>query len=152
MSAKEIFDKSLSLEDGETLLVPCLDLRQQESLRVSLAYHRRLFLDKSSANFEILVSKVQQEGRAFVSISKAPRITSGFIVSKDGSTRLTSLKPTPMSAIARGGLEISRMREAMLEDGMTPDEIAAYFASSQEVSNIDVSGCTLSPEELEEGK
>jgi hypothetical protein len=149
MSAKEIFDKSLSLEDGETLLVPCIDLRQQESLRVSLAYHRRLFLDKSSANFEILVSKVQQEGRAFVSISKAPRITSGFIVSKDGSTRLTSLKPTPMSAIARGGLEISRMREAMLEDGMTPDEIAAYFASPQEVSNIDVSGCTLSPEELE---
>jgi hypothetical protein len=54
-----------------------------------------------------------------------------------------------MSAIARGGLEISRMREAMLEDGMTPDEIAAYFASPQEVSNIDVSGCTLSPEELE---
>jgi hypothetical protein len=149
MSAKEIFDKSLSLEDGETLLVPCLDLRQQESLRVSLAYHRRLFLDKSSANFEILVSKVQQEGRAFVSISKAPRITSGFIVSKNGSTRLTSLKPTPVSAIARGGLEISRMREAMLEDGMTPEEIAAYFASPQEVSNIDVSGCTLSPEELE---
>jgi hypothetical protein len=149
MSAKEIFDKSLSLEDGETLLVPCIDLRQQESLRVSLAYHRRIFLDRSSANFEILVSKVQQEGRAFVSISKAPRITSGFIVSKDGSTRLTSLKPTPMSAIARGGLEISRMREAMLEDGMTPEEIAAYFASPQEVSNIDVSGCTLSLEELE---
>jgi hypothetical protein len=146
MSAKEIFDKALTLKDDETLLVPCVDLRQQESLRVSLAYHRRIFLDRSSANFEILVSKTQQEGRAFVSICKVPRITSGFIVSKDGSARLTSLKPDPMSVIARGGMEISRMREAMAEDGMSLEEIDAYFAKP-EVSNIDVSGCTLSPEE-----
>ena len=149
MSAKEVFDKAITLQDGESLLVPCNDLRQQESLRVSLAYHRRLYLDRSSANFDILVSKTLQEGRAFISLSKVPRITSGFIVSKDGTARVTSLKPDPISQVGREALEVSRIRQAMKEDGMTEEEIDNYFATPQEVSNIDVSGCTLSPEELE---
>ena len=149
MSAKEVFDKAISIQDGETLLVPCNDLRQQESLRVSLAYHRRLFLDRSAANFDIIVSKTNQEGRAFISISKVPRITSGFIISQDGTARVTSLKPDPVSTIGREALEVSRIRQAMKEDGMSDAEIDAYFASPQEVSNIDVSECTLSPKELE---
>jgi len=149
MSAKEVFDKAITLQDGESLLVPCNDLRQQESLRVSLAYHRRLYLDRSSANFDILVSKTHQEGRAFISLAKVPRITSGFIVSKDGTARVTSLKPDPVSSVAREALEVSRIRQAMKEDGMSEEEIDDYFSTPQEVSKIDVSGCTLSPEELE---
>ena len=149
MSAKEVFDKAISIQDGETLLVPCNDLRQQESLRVSLAYHRRLFLDRSAANFDIIVSKTNQEGRAFISISKVPRITSGFIISQDGTARVTSLKPDPVSTIGREALEVSRIRQAMKEDGMSDAEIDAYFNSTPEVSNIDVSECTLSLKELE---
>ena len=149
MSAKEVFDKAISLQDGETLLVPCNDLRQQESLRVSLAYHRRLFLDRSAANFDIIISKSNQEGRPFIAISKVPRITSGFIISQDGSARVTSLKPDPVSTIGREALEVSRIRQAMKEDGMSEEEIEAYFNGVTEVSNIDVSECTLSPKELE---
>lgn len=149
MSAKEIFDKAVTIQDGETLLVPCNDLRQQESLRVSLAYHRRLFLDRSAANFDIIIAKVHQEGRAFVSLNKVPRITSGFIISANGQARVTSLKPDPLSQVGREALEVSRMRQAMKEDGMSDAEIDAYFASP-EVSNIDVSECRLSPEVLEE--
>ena len=149
MSAKEVFDKAVTIQDGETLLVPCNDLRQQESLRVSLSYHRRLFLDRSAATFDIIISKVHQEGRAFISLSKVPRITSGFIISANGEARVTSLKPDPVSNIAREGLEVSRMRQAMKEDGMSDAEIDAYFNSPTEVSNIDVSECVLSPEVLE---
>lgn len=149
MSAKEIFDKAVTIQDGETLLVPCNDLRQQESLRVSLAYHRRLFLDRSAANFDIIIAKVHQEGRAFVSLNKVPRITSGFIISADGQARVTSLKPDPLSQVGREALEVSRMRQAMKEDGMSDAEIDAYF-NAPEVSNIDVSECRLSPEVLEE--
>ena len=149
MSAKEVFDKAVTIQDGETLLVPCNDLRQQESLRVSLAYHRRLFLDRSAANFDIIIGKVHQEGKAFVSLAKVPRITSGFIISANGQARVTSLKPDPVSSVAREALEVSRIRQAMVEDGMTEAEIEAYFNGPPEVSNIDVSECVLSPEALE---
>lgn len=150
MAARDIFDKAVELTQGETLLIPCYDSRQQESMRVSLAYQRRYFLDKSEANFDIIVHKVTQNGRPFISLTKSPRIDTGFIISQDGSTRTTSLKPDPVSEITREALQVSRIRSAMKEDGFTDEQIDNYLKSPQEVSKIDTSECVLSSENLEE--
>jgi hypothetical protein len=150
MSAKEIFDKAIQLPQGDTLLVPCNDFRQQESLRVALAYHRRLWLGNSGAEFDLIVNKFSREAKTFISIVKVPRITSGFILRQDGSIQATSLKPDKLTSIVKGGLAISRMRQTMKEDGMTEQQINDYFADVPGVSKIDASECVLSPEVLDE--
>lgn len=148
MSAKEIFDKALTIKPGQTLLVPCHDFKQQESLRVSLAYQRRMFLQTSGIDFDIIASKVTKGGKPFVSLTKMPRIETGFLVEEDGKVETVSLKPTPLTEIGRDALDVSRLRQAMLEDGMSEADIAAYFADSQETSNFDASEaeCSLKEE------
>lgn len=148
MSAKDIFDKAITLKPGQTLLVPCHDYKQQESLRVSLAYQRKVFLSSADVAFDILSSKVSKNGKPFVSLTKLPRIETGFIVEEDGQVETISLKPDPVSSIGRDGLDMARMKQAMRDDGMSEADIAAYFADSQETSIFDTPGeeCQLKEE------
>ena len=137
MSAKDIFDRAVMLKPGQTMLVPCHDFKQQESLRVSLAYQRRTFLNSTDVNFDVVASKVQRGGKPFVAVCKLPRIDTALIIEEDGKVETISLKPTPASKVARDALNIERLREAMREDGMTEEEIMNYFLDSQETSIID---------------
>lgn len=152
MSAKNIFDKAVGINAGETLMVPCHDFRQQESMRVALAHQRRYFLDKSNANFDILVHKKIHDGKPYISISKVPRITTGFIISKDGEVKTTSLEPEPEdNSVTSGIIELARIRAAMKEDGYTEEQIDEYLAGedAKKMSIVDTSGVCLKPEELE---
>ena len=146
MATKDIFDKAITLEEGETLLVPCHDTRHQESLRVGLSYQRRTFLDQASADFDIIVSKVRQNNQLFVALRKVPRITSGIIVAEDGTSRPTSLKPE--APIQNEIISAARIIAAMRQDGIPEDQIQAYL--SGETSIIDTSVECLSPDKLDE--
>jgi hypothetical protein len=145
MSAKEVFDRAITLKEGETLLVPCHDHRQQESLRVALAYQRRAFLSQADTNFDIISSKVTREGKPFVAISKAPRITTGFVISKDGNISTTSLKPAP-GAVDTDIIELARMKAAMKEDGYTDAQLQEHLAGKK-VSINDICSLAAEPEE-----
>lgn len=148
MSAKEIFDKAMLLKPGQTLLIPCHDYKQQESLRVSLAYQRRTFLNSTDTGFDIVAQKLSQNGKPFVSITKMPRINTGFLISENGKVETISLKPDPVSAIARDALNLDRIKQAMREDGKTEEEIMTYLNDSAETSIIDTSddACQLKEE------
>jgi hypothetical protein len=145
MSAKDIFDKAISLNEGDQLLIPCHDLRQQESMRVSLAHQRRYFLSNTAVNFDIVVSKVTREGNPFLLLGKKPRLDTGLVVSKDGTVRTVSLRPDPVTSIARDGLEIERIRAAMLQDGYSEEDINNYLSGGQEPPKNDT--CLLKGEE-----
>lgn len=137
MSAKEIFDKAITLQPDEQLLIPCHDARQQESMRVSLAHQRRYFLSQSGVNFDIVVNKITRDGNPFILLSKKPRINTGLVVSADGSVRTVSLKPTPISNIVREGIELERIRAAMREDGHSEEEINKFLEVDEIVSKND---------------
>lgn len=137
MSAKEIFDKAVGLSTDEQLLIPCHDIRQQESMRVSLAHQRRYFLSQSNVNFDIVVNKITRDGNPFLLLSKKPRIDTGIVISADGQLKTVSLKATPVSNLAREALEISRIRAAMLEDGHTEEEIDRFLDTGEITSKID---------------
>ena len=137
MSAKEIFDKAITLQADEQLLIPCHDIRQQESMRVSLAHQRRYFLSQSGVNFDIIVNKVNRDGAPFILLSKKPRIDTGLIVSGDGTVRPVSLKATVLNNLTREALEVERIRSAMLEDGHSEEEINKFLETGELTSKID---------------
>jgi hypothetical protein len=135
-TAKELFDMSLNLQMNETLLIPAYNKGHQESLRVSLSYNRRLFVENTLADYDIIISKLTKNdmgsSKYYVKLQKLPRITTGIIIAPDGSMREASLnKDDPLGRI--GDLtthdENVRIRNAMKEDGYTDNEIDAYLAS-----------------------
>ena len=138
MSAKDIFDRAITLNPGDTLLIPCHDTRQQESMRVSLAYQRRVFLGSAKVGFDIIASKVTKEGKPFISIAKMPRITQGFIISADGGVKTTSLEADPITNLAHDAVDMARIKKSMKEDGYSDADIDAYL-SGQQVSKNDTS-------------
>lgn len=150
MGAKDIFDKAILLKPGQSLLVPCHDLRQQESLRVGLAIQRRHFLASTDTDFDIISSKVTKAGKPFISLSRLPRITTGFIVSENGEVETTSLIPDPVSNIGRDALDLNRIRKAMKDDGYSDEQIEAYL-NSEKVSKIDASDETVCLDPDKEG-
>ena len=147
--SQDIFAKAMSLRAGQKMLVPCHNTRQQESLRVSLAWQRRSFHD-TSAGFDILTSKRTKNGKPFLQLEKVPRNETVLVVDEDGSSTVESIRANPLSEITDMGLNYSRIKRAMEEDGKTQEEIDAYF-SSEEVSKIDTSldECELNPEALD---
>lgn len=140
MAAKDIFDLAMTLKMGEQLFVPTHNKQQQESLRVSLAYNRRVFLEQTLTDYDIIVSKQTRAGKHFVCLSKMPRITKGTVVSPNGTIREVSLEDPELQAeeVIVGSPddfdEDTRIRKAMKGDGFSDEEIDAYF---REVSKND---------------
>ena len=136
MSAKHLFDLSLDLKMKEQLLIPVHSKQQQESLRVSLSYNRRVFNESTSCDFDILVSKMSKGEKHYVSLTKVPRITAGIIISPDGSTRSTSIDQKYDDNLPPDECfdENQRIRAAMKADGYTDEQIEEYFSKP---SNID---------------
>lgn len=139
MSAKEIFDISLTLKMKEQMLVPVHNKQQQESLRVSLSYNRRMFLESTITDFDIIVSKYSKGEKYFVCLTKMPRITSGVILSPDGSSRTVNftdkkLEEEEIELTPTEYDEDARIKKAMKADGYTDAQIDEYFSKP---SNID---------------
>lgn len=134
MSAKELFDLSLTLKMNEQLLIPVHNLQQQESLRVSLSYNKRKFQESTNVDFEIVVSKVTKKEKYFVSLTKMPRITTGLVISPDGSTRPVSITPDDTYELAEEEIDLTdedaRIRKAMKDDGYTDEQIDEYFSKT----------------------
>ena len=136
MAAKDIFDLSLTIKMHEQLFVPVHNKQQQESLRVSLSYHRRVFLEQTATDFDIIISKQTKANKHFVCLTKMPRITKGVVVSPDGSTREMSFEDPELQAeeITVGDMECfdedARIRKAMKEDGFSDAEIEEYFSKT----------------------
>jgi len=147
MSAKDIFDQALGMNMRDQFLVPVHNKAQQESLRVSLSYNRRLFYESTNVDFEILISKVTRNETHYVVMTKMPRITTGVILSPNGSAKTVSLaEPTQTVLPPAITSDVDqRIRKAMEEDGCTPEEIDDYFSKT---SNVDT---LLDQEEISDG-
>ena len=149
-NAKDIFDTAMTMKEGETLLIPCHNVSQRESLRTGIAWQRRSFSERAYSQFDIICSKVSQNGKLCLALKKVAKVTQGIIVSENGEARPQSFERTPLTDIISEGIDHSRIRRAMEEDGKTQEEIDAYFAG-EETSKIDTSldECNLNPEVLD---
>lgn len=134
MSAKELFDLSVGLNMKEQLLIPVHNKQQQESLRVSLSYNRRLFTLSQDVDFEILISKVTQDDKYFVSLTKMPRITTGLVISPDGTQKSVNIASRPDDETVTVDEDFldedARIRKAMKDDGYSQQEIDEYFSKT----------------------
>ena len=127
---KEIFDKAILIEDGETFIIPCHNEGHMESVRVMLSRQRKMFLENTSTTFDIVIRREKKYDNFLVSLQKVPRITTGMILSADGSMREVSLEPeqneVPQFAEVRSA-EDARIKAKMLEDGYTKEEVDQHL-------------------------
>jgi len=74
--AQRIFDKALSLKEGERILIPFLDEKDRESFRVSLYRERSKFREKvgSKAPFDVKIQRFTDKGRPCIILSLAPSV------------------------------------------------------------------------------
>lgn len=138
MSAKDIFDQALGMNMRDRFLVPVHNKAQQESLRVSLSYNRRLFYESTNVDFEILISKVTKGETHYVVMTKMPRITSGIILSPDGSAKTVNLAEPTQTVLPPAVTPDTdqRIRKAMEEDGCSQEEIEDYFSKTSNVDTL----------------
>lgn len=78
MTVFEFFQKALELEEGEKLLIPCMSISAQESMRVRL-YQLR----KQAREDSVLVSKITLDGKPYISLQKIS-LHKAFIVKTSG--------------------------------------------------------------------
>lgn len=151
MNSKELFDKIIHLGIGQQIAIPCHSRDQMNSMRVSLGRERRRFLDSGVFDFDILVKSRTTYNNFFVILEKTPPLDAPFIISAEGEITgrlqeqpILTTVPAPVPQAA--DTEKERLIKTMREDGLSDEEINAYFGEeptenlSEEMSKIDVSG------------
>lgn len=111
MSLDLYFDQALTMEQGDTLMIPCDDKREQESLRVRLYQLRK----KSRAE-NLSIYRTDVDGKLFVAIRKGVSST-GMIVKRSGEVidlDFAKIKSTPTT--------LSRLATVAIEDGLSLEE------------------------------
>lgn len=110
MSLELYFDQALSMEQGDTLMIPCDDKRDQESIRVRLFQLRK----KSHAD-NLSIYRAELGNKLFVAVRKNIPST-GMIVKKSGEIVSLNL-PEPGYKSS-----LTRMAAAAIEDGLSLEE------------------------------
>jgi hypothetical protein len=93
LDVRTYFDKSLELNEGDKMFIPCLDAKHQSSLRTQLNRMRKEYATKRDYKImELLgVSKQDIDGKLFVVLEKRMQIDDAFILRHDGKTESLQL-------------------------------------------------------------
>jgi hypothetical protein len=128
MTLTEYFQEALKLEDGDTLLIPCADEREQESTRVRLYTLRRT---NRQSSLEISKQKMKDGlgEKLFVAIKKRSEYAGGCILKKDGTT-------VPLKEKIPAATSLKRMVTMAIKDGLSESEIIDQFQPSFTFSDI----------------
>ena len=130
MSGKDIIANAITLEDGESITIPCESYQEMENMRSQL-YKRKKTLEKSHKGLAdcLFISREIGKDTFTVFVTKEKLITKIFITGKDGSIR--PLKRIEMDT-ATGENEQERMVRLMREDGLSEEEIEDALAERGE--------------------
>jgi len=140
--ARVIFDSALDMEQGEKMLITCTSHKQMETLRVSLYKQRQLWQKQSHDGSDIGVTSKSQGDKFFLILEKLDPISPPVILDKDGRLKkvVSLAEPDTPETVTPEDTRITvefaqdrdRQRALMREDGISEEEIAAYFG--EEVS------------------
>ena len=123
-TAKDLFDKALLIDMGSTFVIPCYNKQHMESVRVMLSRQRTIFQNSASVDFDILVSRMTENNKFFVTLKKVPRLSTGMIIGRDGSITEVDLDAKdPVEDVVTETIELERVKAKMREDGYSEDEI-----------------------------
>jgi len=117
MLPRELFQRVIELDPGDTIAVPCGSFEEMETLRVAF-YRERKRLSEVSPNAAdgISISRTQTEdGNFYVYLKKLTEIPAALVIKADGS--IAPLMQTPKIE------ELERIICAMRLDGMTEEDI-----------------------------
>jgi ADP-ribose pyrophosphatase YjhB (NUDIX family) len=117
MLPRELFQKVLELDPGDTIAVPCGSFEEMETLRVAFYRERKKLSEVSpQAADGISISRVQTtDGDYFVYLKKMTDIPTALVIKADGSIK-------PLMQIPKVD-ELERIVCAMRLDGMTEEDI-----------------------------
>ena len=154
LTAGQIMNMAIRMDEGEKVIVECASYEEMESLRTHLYRVRSSLLKThpSIANMLWISRKIDGDNY-FVSVVKEKTVSNAFIVGKDGTIRPFEKDDAGMITSESEDQRIARL---MREDGKTEEEIAEYFAEKGEqdfdaaASKIEKSqGLTSQDDELE---
>jgi len=143
--AKIIFDNALELEAGEKMLITCTSFKQMESLRASLYRERVQWQKQSLDGSDIGVTRSSQGGKHILVLEKLAPVPPPVIFDKDGKVKkLVDLtvreEVTESTDDTRITVEFlsdkERQKQLMREDGISEEEIAAYFGEEAKNDNL----------------
>lgn len=133
---KRYFDTAIALQPGQKLLIPAQSYSNMESLRVQLINERRKWRKSTLTTEDLTIGRQQQGKRCFVLIEKVgPAAPAMVLDENDEIVNFITIKKTAdiTEKIETAELplpeedEETRMRTLMAEDGMSQEEIDAYF-------------------------
>jgi hypothetical protein len=135
--AKIIFDSALEMEPGEKMVITCNSLKQMESLRSSLYRQRQEWQRASIDGSDIGVTRNTQGGKFILVVEKLDPVPPPVIIDFKGKIRRVVdvnkllepalVEPEDERIAVEFAQDIERKKQLMREDGMSEDEITAYF-------------------------
>ena len=134
---KKYFDTAIALQPGQKLLIPAQSYNNMESLRVQLISERRKWRKSTLTTEDLTIGRQQQGKRCFVLIEKVgPAAPAMILDENDEIVNFITIQKTIDIAEKIETTELpmpleedeeTRMRTLMAEDGMSQEEIDAYF-------------------------
>jgi len=125
-----LFQTALTMNTEDTIVVPCRDYREMESIR--RAFYRELkLLKKLSSDLaaEIGIHRRIESGTHAVVLSKLKtQVARAYLVTKDG--RVTEISRSKTD-------ETERIAELMEQDGYSTEEVNEYKKSQGIFSDLD---------------
>jgi len=130
ITAREIMDAAMALEDGGRIVTRCSSFNEMESLRSSLYKTRAALLRKHRALvYPLWISREIGENSWLVTVSKELSVSDVVIISKDGSVKpFERVEP----AVVGEESETERMIRLMRQDRMSDEEIENTLAEKGE--------------------
>jgi len=122
ITAREILDAAMTLNEGERIITKCSDYKEMESLRTNLYKARRTLLrTHRSLAYSLYISRERTDDSYLVVVTKELSVSNVVIIDKDGNVK--PFERTEVSLI-EGEDEQERMIRLMRQDGLSEEEIS----------------------------
>jgi len=125
-----LFQAALVMESEHTIVIPCRDYKEMESIRAGF-YRERNTLKKLSSDLaaEIGIHRRVESGTYAVVLAKLKtQVSRAYLVTREGE--VTEIKRTETD-------EAKRIEDLMLQDGYTTEEIDEYKKSTGEFFGLE---------------
>lgn len=130
VTAREIIDQALMLDEGDFVAIKCDSYEEMENLRKNLYKTRKTLLKAhKTLAYMLYISREIKDDGYYVFVTKEKTVSNVAIISRDGTVRpFERIEPSVIS----DETEIARVERLMREDGKTEEEISDTLAQMGE--------------------
>jgi hypothetical protein len=128
VTAQEYFQEALNMEAGDTLLIPCMDDKEQESVRVRMFQLRKTAHDES-----LLISRETIDGKQFVAMRKRGGSSGAFIVKKSGEVVQLTVPEAELTPAEK----ITRIVSVAVKDGYSFEELKSILGDTFDLEAVE---------------